>query len=227
MGTLIPFFYYDILSRIIPGACTIVALLLIKSQLPAPWLSFFARDTAWQAVVVPIVLGGVSYVIGVAYEVTDYSIAVRWAVNWGEGKAFDRAWRKFQKTSRTSGLPKLQSHDEKKDFRMRLWDKLAIKGGKEQEMGFVFAHCHRFQAEYKMFLHLTYPTILLAILAYVCRHSWLESFAIILGVPVLAYLANLRDERRWLQALAFGQQLDLLGADGLAIGEAQRRSGFE
>jgi hypothetical protein len=47
MKDIILFFYYDILSRIIPGAFTLAALLLIRDKLPDSWKSFISGNLGW------------------------------------------------------------------------------------------------------------------------------------------------------------------------------------
>jgi len=71
----LPFFYYDILARIVPGAATLAVVWdnKIAFHLPVAWLMKFANaDGDWRKVVVPVALLGLSYVIGVVYEVADY-----------------------------------------------------------------------------------------------------------------------------------------------------------
>jgi len=70
----LPFFYYDILSRITPGATALATLFLIGDKMPPSWHSFFVEgEENCKAVVVPLLLGGLCYVIGVLFEAVDYA----------------------------------------------------------------------------------------------------------------------------------------------------------
>ena len=69
----LPFFYYDILSRITPGATALATLFLIGDKMPPSWHSFFVEgEENWKAVVVPLLLGGLCYVIGVLFEAVEH-----------------------------------------------------------------------------------------------------------------------------------------------------------
>ena len=53
-----PFFYYDILARVIPGAFTLAAILILAPDAVASrWMNVFAGAETWKAVAVPLVLG--------------------------------------------------------------------------------------------------------------------------------------------------------------------------
>lgn len=94
MGNIIPFFHYDLLARIVPGALTLSVLAYAGVELPNPWRPFFSAETAWGAVVIPLVLAGSSYAIGVLYEVL-FAFPGLWHVrNWLASVAFDRAFRR-------------------------------------------------------------------------------------------------------------------------------------
>jgi hypothetical protein len=210
MKDTIPFFYYDILARIIPGAMTLATLLSVRDKLPESWKILFVGSESWKAVVVPLVLGALSYVIGVIYEAIYHAPPVKQIEFRAGDRDFERAWRKFAGASPKNAKLLLQATAEQRNnFRFRLWEKLTLEGGRDQEMGLVFAHCHRFQAEYKMFLHLIYPSVLFAVIE-VARGSIGRGAISLMIVPVLFYLAHRRDERRWDQVLSFADQLNML-----------------
>lgn len=76
MDKLIPFFRYDILARIVPGALTLAVLAFAGVELPPVWADLFRGNTSGSpipgsAVLVPLVCAGVCYVIGVLYEVNE------------------------------------------------------------------------------------------------------------------------------------------------------------
>lgn len=94
MGNIIPFFHYDLLARIVPGALTLGVLAYAGVELPNPWGPFFSAETAWGAVVIPLVLAGSSYAIGVLYEVLLSFPGLRHVREWLASVAFDRAFRR-------------------------------------------------------------------------------------------------------------------------------------
>ena len=218
MKDTIPFFYYDILARIVPGAATLATLLSISDKIPESWKMLFNGAETWKAVVVPLVLGALSYVIGVVYEAIYHASGVKLVEFRAGDRDFDDAWQKFVGSSpKNAKLLAETTREQRNNFRFRIWEKLTLEGGRSQEMGLVFAHCHRFQAEYKMFLHLIYPSVLLALLGF-ARGKVTRGIIAILVVPGLFYLAHRRDERRWEQVLSFGDQLDMLGDAAEATG---------
>lgn len=93
MGNIIPFFYYDLLARIVPGALTLGVLAYAGVELPNPWRPFFSAETAWGAVVIPLVLAGSSYAIGVLYEVLLAVPGLSRVRGWLASVAFDHAFR--------------------------------------------------------------------------------------------------------------------------------------
>jgi len=201
----LPFFYYDILSRIIPGATTLATLFLIADKLPPTWSAFFAEGMEhWKAVVVPLLLGGLCYVIGVLFEVADYTPLTKWLVLGTDAKAFRRALAAFGE--------KLEgwSAEQVRLLRFHLWETCVFEGGRDADMGTVFAHCHRFQAEYKMFLHLIYPVLLFAGFSIWSQKPLWWVGVDLAVIVILFYLSYLRNERRWLQALSFCKHLNIL-----------------
>jgi hypothetical protein len=203
MGALIPFFYYDLLARIVPGACTLATLLVIRDDFPRSWISELGGAEGWKAVVVPLALGGISYALGVVYEVMDYAPPFNWGRWYEDNRAFEVACNRFRETS--PNAEKLSDVDRKR-FGTGLWERLTLEAARKTDMSLVFAHCHRYQAEAKMFLHLVYPGILFAFLSFERARFWQG----VLAVPVIllcCYVGYRRDERRWWQVLSFSEQL--------------------
>ena len=211
MDKPIPFFYYDILSRIIPGAVTIAALLIIRDKLPQSWWDFFGGQQSWKAVIVPLMVGGVCYVIGVIYEVTDYLPGIGRVVMWSDDKAFRRAWDSLgEYVDKRAKLLEGKKTAEMTRYKFQMWDKLVFTTGRDPGLTSVFAHCHRFQAEHKMFLHLMYPTILFCGI-FLARGMPVRACACLLLVfPTLFYFSHRRNVRRWLQALSSCKELNLI-----------------
>ena len=87
------------------------------------------------------------------------------------------------------------------------------RGGRDAGIGTVFAHCHRFQAEYKMFLHLSYAALVFLLFWLWARPWRVSKWAFVdLGFGVVCaclfpVLAHLRNGRRWLQAISFYSML--------------------
>lgn len=216
MSGLFPWFFYDVLARIIPGAFTMAVILkLVPDEVAWRWknIFIFVGDENWKTVVSPLVLGGLSYMIGLVYEVANSWPPLRRVREFLDNKAFGAAWHKFSKsckrcTERT--LENLKLLKSERRSRNQLWERLVCESARKSEMVSVFWHCHRFQAEYKMFYHLMYPTLfLLAGLSFYRGHFWTGILAI--GVTlVFFYCAYRRDERRWWQVLSFAEQLEWL-----------------
>ena len=157
----LPFFYYDILARIIPGAATLAVLWTKTEFAPMDWLLKFVTKAgdSWEKFAVPFVLVGLCYVIGVLYEVVDYLPGLGWISEEIDRRAFLSSVRKFGEESDRKVCTDPKVHSEQiSAFRNELWEQLTYKGGSEAQMDPIFAHCQRFQAERKMFLHLLYPT---------------------------------------------------------------------
>lgn len=90
----LPFFYYDILSRMTPGAATLATLFIIRDKMPPSWEAFFVTgQESWKVVVVPLVLGGICYALGVLFEGLDYVPGMKLLVLRSDAKQFTKAWK--------------------------------------------------------------------------------------------------------------------------------------
>ncbi len=72
MNAPFPFFYYDLVARLIPGGATLALLSLTRLDLPSTWAEYV--DWLWSAtpgaaIMMPLVLGALSYGIGLIHEV--------------------------------------------------------------------------------------------------------------------------------------------------------------
>lgn len=209
----LPFFYYDILSRIVPGAATLAAMLFFPHWIPLPQIVrdrihlLFSHADKGMSVVVPLVLVGATYLIGVLFEAIDHfpgwkeGIILKW-----DRKAFTEEWCKSDEKKRE--LEQF-SAARKESLRFDIWETLVYRGGRDPGIGTIFSHCHRFQAEYKMFLHLSYAVILFIVL-WLCSCAWrlshlafLQLIAAVVCLSLFPVLAYLRNRRRWLQAISF------------------------
>ena len=230
MDKTIPFFYYDIMSRIIPGAAALAVLSIIKSLPPISWLLSFTNQYAryglqtdgqsWQTIAMPIVLLGLCYLIGTLYEIFDYWPPMKWLL----GPSDDRMFLSVLEEDGEEGDRAIAKKGMKeiRRYKYALWEEITMKGSSEPAMSLVFAHCHRYQAEHKMFLHLIYPTLLFTVFSFANPYTFLNWKAILLGVcwviiglavsAMFFYASQARDKRRWLQTLIFCRQLKLRDA---------------
>ncbi len=216
MWGLFPFFYYDILARVIPGAFTLAVILrLARHDVASRWINIFAGGETWKAVVVPLVLGGLSYVIGVMYEVLD---SCPWLEKYREyrprefldNRAFEAAWDRFTHTyTPPTDLGRLEKFHKEERWRTHLWERLVYEAARKDDMVSVFWHCHRFQGEYKLFYHLILPTLILGLVSPFQGHIYTGIVATVLTLFFILG-AFRRDERRLWQLLSFAEQLDWL-----------------
>jgi hypothetical protein len=211
MWGLFPFFYYDVLARIIPGAFTL-AVALMLSETARRWTVIFAGKDSWQAIGVPLVLGGLSYVIGVMYEALG-SIPFPLPRDCIEKKAFERARKQFIDETPNRNLPADLTDPsgswKERGWRTQLWEKLVYEAARKDDMVSVLWHCHRFQGESKMFYHLFYPTLVLFFGSFFQCQIYTGIVAIFLMVGFVG-CAFARDKRRWWQLLSFAEQLGWL-----------------
>jgi len=230
MDKTIPFFYYDILSRVIPGAVTLAVISVIASLPPISCLLSFTGQYAhhgwytdgqgWQAIAMPIVLLGLCYLIGTLYEVFDYSLPMKWPLERSDHKAFLCVLKKDGQDGDRVIAKKAAAEIEKYKYALR--EKITLEGSSKPEMSLVFAHCHRYQAEHKMFLHLIYPTFLFTLFSFLNRYTFSSCHEFLLGIcwlviglltsAMLFYASEKRNKRRWLQTLIFCRQLGWRGA---------------
>lgn len=203
MDKPIPFFYYDILARIVPGAATVATLHMLGKHLPNSWLVLFDGQQTWKAIVIPLALGAICYAIGVLYEAIDYSWPVKLLVWWIDDRAFSNAQRTFGDDEEAERVTSTHAPaEEARRSRFHLWNTLVFEGARDPGFSSVFAHCHRYQAEHKMFLHLAYPSLLLATLCFASHMPIQAVIIFFVLVPTLIYVSFRRNERRWLQALS-------------------------
>lgn len=204
MGNIIPYFYYDIVARMIPGAATLYVLALLGFQPSSSVSSFFAGSDTWKGVAATLVLGGAAYALGVFFEALFFFPLLNGYKEWTAKKAFEQAARKYVWHDES-----LRKQSEDCSFKTRAWEELVLRGSKSAYMKSVFAHCHRFQAESKMCQHLLVPTVLYALMVHVpiwpIRIAW--SGAAFIFLLLASYW---RDERRWWQVLSFGERLGFL-----------------
>ncbi len=191
----IPFFYYDIFARILPGGLTLAVLAFansefLKNQASLKWLF---GDGAWKAAVVPFVLAGCSYGIGVLFE----AVLADWWV-----------WKRVGEISFADALREYKwRHKERKDDldREKVWSDLVQ--GCDPATAQSFAHALRFWAEAKMCLHCVVPVVAAAFLLST-PHSkvwWTWTIAALVVAGFLTWGTYSRHRRSWrMLTLHFG-----------------------
>jgi hypothetical protein len=239
MESPLPFFYYDILARIVPGAATLAVLWQLRCFGPIHWLKAFTKTgevDGWEKLVIPFILIGISYAIGVVFEVVDYifdfdvpddgkkwRVLQRRLVNpmmtlsvYVDDRAFFSAVAR-----RGNSALKKKCGDWKNNRaqitkrRSDLWERLTYQGGSDEKKKLIFAHCHRFQSEQKMFFHLIYPSLLFAFLWKLRLSSYfpnpfpVRDFIIsLVAALIFAFCCRSRCRRRWLQVVTFSLMID-------------------
>ncbi len=204
MKESIPFFYYDILSKLIPGGLTIAVLGIIGLKVPGPWSALLAKQEPWMVVVLPLVLASSAYGFG---GLLDAIFRLKFAEGFGEKHYF--ASRK--KYNRPDLLP---SNAGQENFHYDAWQWLALIAAQENPSAFSLAH--RFQAEARLYALSAAPAAIIA--------GWAISQWSVLqflrgwkfGLAALAAIAIFRlcvvaaencEERRWIWTLAALAQL--------------------
>ena len=205
MGDIIPYFYYDIIARMIPGAATLYVLAATPIRFSSPISGLLTGTENWKGVVTMLALAGAAYTIGVFYESLFFLPLFSKYKIYFQQKAMIHAIRKYEWND--SAL-KMKAESCPKNFCTSAWENLVVLGGKEPEMKPLFAHCHRFQAEAKLCQHLLVPT-LLYVVVFISGNTqyWCRSVAAGLTALIFLVFASFwRDERRWWQVLSFGER---------------------
>ncbi len=195
----LPFFYYDIIARIIPGALLIASLRSAGAKLPSEWAWVFQGAEAWKNLVAALVCAGAAYMIGVLMEVVFSS-----PLDLLSRKAFESAFQSYE-WRKSWFRPALKGEDYVK-YRRHLWNWLTLKGAHDPR---AFAHAHRFQAETRLCCYSVLPALIFTGSAIyqgricdLCR--WSCSWPALAGTAFTLLLvcgAYLREWRRWVQAL--------------------------
>jgi hypothetical protein len=204
MGDVIPFFYYDILARIIPGVMVLAVLRCGGLRMPEVWGSLLT--VRWGTVMAPLAIAGAAYVIGVLLEAIWYIPGFRQLDEWVSNQAFDDAFREY-KWLNPAPRPDSKVGEGLKRFPDAAWERLTLEGA---EKPLVFAHAHRFQAEMKLCRHALLPVAGFVVLVLFnqsdcsIQSTHIRCWYLVLG-PTTALLfawgAYARERRRWWQVL--------------------------
>ncbi|MFZ2020392.1 MAG: hypothetical protein WBA18_09665 [Terracidiphilus sp.] len=149
------------------------------------------------------------------FEVLDYFPdfgkfqGMKWVSELVDAKAFKWALERFGQGSEMRRLAASKDKSDENELRKRrdaLWHKLMYQAGTDEKtVNQAFAHCHRFQAEQKMFMHLLYPTL---IFEFVSLKDWLLGFQGPIGLAALllfSFCCFSRSKRRWIQVIEFSK----------------------
>jgi hypothetical protein len=202
---IIPYFYYDIVARMIPGATTLYVLALSGVRIPPVISSLLTGTDAWKGIATALALGGAAYAVGVLSEALFFFPLLYRYKKYAQKKAIVRAINNYP--WKDNCLRDTAKKDE--SFCRQAWEEIVVCGSTESSMRSLFAHCHRFQAESKLCQHLLVPVLLYVGTAV----SWKSWPRIALGVSAFVFLiwaSYYRDARRWWQVLSFGERLGLL-----------------
>ncbi len=143
----IPFFYYDIVARIFPGGVVISLLVFTIPELHR----FISGPEPWKTATIPLAFIGLSYMIGVLFEVlfTDW-LVWQWVGDMTFRAAVgEDAWPN-NVTSST-----MANRADCRALRDKAWFDLVLAGEKDRAQG--FPHALRFWAEAKMCMHTFLP----------------------------------------------------------------------
>jgi hypothetical protein len=190
MGRAIPFFYADLIARMVPGAVALALVQLANLQLPTAWTppSFGGADP----VLLPIIYGGMAYVVGTLLEVTlsaplefIYHRAFTCAASthaWSDAVTLTKStdWRsRFRRFLRTLFCLKIAtqaSHLSRASFGHLI---VAVTDREQQAV----PHLIRFHSEAKMCAGIL--TLVLVTAVFVGPADWYGILAV--SVAVLAY----------------------------------------
>ena len=208
MGNL-PFFYYDIIARIIPGGLVIAALGFAGVKLPLEWAWVFGGPEAWKTVVAALLCAGAAYVLGVLMEVLFSR-----PQDWLSSRAFRRAFRSYV-WRRDWFAPTLSNPADYLHYRRHVWNWIILKGAQDP---LAFAHAHRFQAEARLCSYSTLPALVFAVAAAchgrTCSFCWRPCSGFFWAGIILALAlipsAYAREYRGWVQVLVSADHFGFL-----------------
>jgi len=189
MGERFPFFYYDIVARIMPAGLLmfLTSWLLDWSPRKAMLKAMYGDSTnspspdLFGSALFAGILLGACYAIGVVFDSLFYALRLRFVVEARMNAEFagaldEHQWRRFPtpvdpvgaKAPADTETRGPQTDSEEliallRSVRQQCWTWVEL--GNEKIVGRTFAHAHRFAAESKMFLHIGFVAVLLASLS--------------------------------------------------------------
>lgn len=194
----IPFFYADLIARMIPGAISLALLRLIALKPPQPWADF--STGSGNAVLLPLLYAGMAYVIGTVLEVLLSRPLESIYVCAFTSAAKTHAW--------TYELPqgKTTSDTRTAEFlsRASFGQLIVATADKESQ---VVAHLVRFHSEAKMCFTVSWLFVGFLALTFIQKcvdaaiikpldHNIVWLFILLLSIPVLVYVTYERLKSR-------------------------------
>ncbi len=204
----IPFFYYDVFARIIPGTLTLAVLQHVGVDLPTPWRNLLSgasgAETTSSLLVAAVSWLAAAYAIGVLFEAVSYLPPLQGLTDWVVDRAFKSAagrrgaWRRP-----LAGSPRTQT--ELRDVRRHLnnWVMTSPAAGCRN----AFFHVHRFQAESRMCQYALIPLLVFAI-GTAIKGLWAHAALGAVGALLVGFGYRQRERRRWVQALVTLDELN-------------------
>jgi hypothetical protein len=190
----IPFFYYDLLARMIPGGLLLALLRVAKLRAPCPWPVLLSGQESWKAVVVPLIFAAGAYMAGALLDGL-----FRWI---GIAEKFGR--RQYETVlDANKGLRPVPPRASEAKFQHDAWQWLAL--GKSNATAFSLAH--RFQAESRLFNLSAVPAAALIGLSVAERFTisgapWIGGITAIVVFVSFIVCARNSEKNRWIWTLA-------------------------
>jgi len=200
MGDTIPFFYYDILSRIIPGGLTLGVLAWVGVKAPEFWEKLRSPgQEGWRTVVVPLVYLGAAYCVGLLIEAISDFPGISRATNKLMDYAFYKAWKQYETPVRFADAGQFEDRSRRQTLRFWAWEQVVF--GSSPSM---FSLAHRFQTEMKLFFHSIPACLVLAIAPLLKREpsACMKTPLWLVVASLMLLAAYVREKRRWIQVLA-------------------------
>lgn len=110
MGKIIPYFYTDLIARMVPGTVLIALVSITTLPVPKQWVAIFERLGSAQGVMVPILFAGLAYVSG-----TVLASLLSYLLEWCHIVPFKCALKKhttrYKRTSGDSEKPRREAKE--------------------------------------------------------------------------------------------------------------------
>jgi hypothetical protein len=192
----IPFFYFDILARMIPGGLLLGLLRGANLQAPCPWPTLLAGQESWKAVIVPLIFAASAYLLGALLDGV-----FRWTTL---AEKFGR--QQYEKVLvENKGLRPIPATATAQKFQHDAWQWLALVVGQKNAAAFSLAH--RFQADSRLFVLSSVPASGLVGLSIAQRLTvpfagWIAAAGAIGVLVVFIVSAFNAENNRWIWTMA-------------------------
>jgi len=144
MGKTIPYFYADLIARMVSGAVLISLIGITALHMPKPWVDFICNlDSAAQAVMIPILFAGLAYVLGTVLEALLNSILDKIYIH-----AFGSASKKYSPLYQKPNDVQMENIRSAKDLSRASFGHLIVSPSDHEKQA--IPHIVRFHSEAKM-----------------------------------------------------------------------------